>query len=120
MRLHFVSAPGGSAFMHELLGVVAHEVSALGPASPVDEVTVSEGPLPAGDADDVYVVVPHEYFVVLPARSAPGAEQLARYKLPEDLTLLDALPLTPMDKIDRRTLARDVAASDGASRAGRD
>jgi hypothetical protein len=78
MRLHFVSAPGGSAFMHELLGVVAHEVSALGPASPVDEVTVSEGPLPAGDADDVYVVVPHEYFVVLPARSAPGAEQLAR------------------------------------------
>ncbi len=77
-RLRFVSAPGGSAFMHELLTVVAHEVSQLGSDSTVDEVTVSEGPLPAGGEEDVYVVVPHEYFVVLPSHLLPGPAQLAR------------------------------------------
>jgi len=77
-RLHFVSAPGGSAFMHELLTVVAYEVSQLGSESAVEEVTVSEGPLPTGGEDDVYVVVPHEYFVVLPAHLLPGPAQLAR------------------------------------------
>lgn len=70
----------------------------------------------------VAVVVPQDPAdpPTLETLRAYGAEQLARYKLPEDLTLLDALPLTPMDKIDRRTLARDVAAADGASRAERD
>jgi hypothetical protein len=77
-RLHFVSAPGGSAFMHELLTVVAYEVSELGPESAVEEVTVSEGPLPTGGEDDVYVVAPHEYFVVLPVHLLPGPAQLAR------------------------------------------
>jgi acyl-CoA synthetase (AMP-forming)/AMP-acid ligase II len=38
-----------------------------------------------------------------------GATQLAAYKLPEQLRLSDALPLTAMEKIDRRALARDVA-----------
>jgi len=37
-----------------------------------------------------------------------GADRLARYKLPEDLRLVDALPLTAMDKVDRRGLAREV------------
>jgi hypothetical protein len=77
-RIHFVSAPGGSAFMHELLTVVAHEVSQLAAESPVSEVTVSEGALPVGADDDVYVVVPHEYFVVLPSRLQPEPAQLAR------------------------------------------
>lgn len=34
-----------------------------------------------------------------------AAHRLARHKLPEDLVLLDALPLTPMDKVDRRAVA---------------
>ncbi len=37
-----------------------------------------------------------------------GADQLARYKLPEDLRIVAALPLTAMDKVDRRVLAREV------------
>lgn len=79
MRLHFVSAPGGSAFMHELLSVVAHEVQALGlAATGVSEVTVSEGPYPATDPDDVFVVVPHEYFVVIGQDQLPTADQRAR------------------------------------------
>lgn len=74
--LHFVSAPGGSAFMHELLGVVAHAVKLTSTDSAVD-VTLSEGPLPH-DPDGVYVVVPHEFFVVLPKDQHPDAEQLRR------------------------------------------
>ncbi|HJR25504.1 MAG TPA: fatty acid--CoA ligase family protein, partial [Acidimicrobiales bacterium] len=34
--------------------------------------------------------------------------RLARYKLPEDLRVVDELPLTPMQKIDRRALTRSV------------
>jgi acyl-CoA synthetase (AMP-forming)/AMP-acid ligase II len=33
-----------------------------------------------------------------------GAERLATYKLPDDIRLIDALPLTAMDKLDRRAL----------------
>jgi acyl-CoA synthetase (AMP-forming)/AMP-acid ligase II len=33
-----------------------------------------------------------------------GAERLATYKLPDELRLLDAMPLTAMDKLDRRAL----------------
>jgi len=64
--------------MHELLTVVAHEVSELDADSHVDEITVTEGPLPQVREDDVYVVVPHEYFVVLPPDLLPGPDQLAR------------------------------------------
>jgi acyl-CoA synthetase (AMP-forming)/AMP-acid ligase II len=38
-----------------------------------------------------------------------AAERLASYKLPEALVVVDTLPLTPMDKLDRRTLADQVA-----------
>jgi acyl-CoA synthetase (AMP-forming)/AMP-acid ligase II len=34
-----------------------------------------------------------------------AAPRLARHKLPEDLVVLDTLPLTPMDKVDRRAVA---------------
>jgi hypothetical protein len=64
--------------MHELLTVVAHEVSQLGSDSTVEQVTVSEGPLPAGGDEDVYVVIPHEYFVFLSPDLLPGPAQLAR------------------------------------------
>jgi acyl-CoA synthetase (AMP-forming)/AMP-acid ligase II len=52
-------------------------------------------------------------FVVVRDASAPaslaalrdfGAEQLASYKLPDDVRVVDALPLTAMEKLDRRAL----------------
>jgi non-ribosomal peptide synthetase component E (peptide arylation enzyme) len=49
---------------------------------------------------------------------AYGAERLARYKLPEDLTFLDALPLTPMDKVDRRALAQSLTPVPDPARPG--
>jgi acyl-CoA synthetase (AMP-forming)/AMP-acid ligase II len=39
---------------------------------------------------------------------AYGAECLARYKLPEELRIVEGLPLTAMDKVDRPALARQV------------
>jgi acyl-CoA synthetase (AMP-forming)/AMP-acid ligase II len=36
-------------------------------------------------------------------------DRLARYKLPEDVLVVDALPLTAMEKLDRRALAAMVA-----------
>ncbi|MFM7224353.1 MAG: class I adenylate-forming enzyme family protein, partial [Actinomycetota bacterium] len=38
-----------------------------------------------------------------------AADRLAAYKLPEDLRIVAALPLTAGDKVDRRTLATEVA-----------
>jgi hypothetical protein len=77
MDLHFVSAPGGSAFMHELLTGVAYEVAQCIPGTAIDSVHVSEGPLTGAD-DDVFVVVPHEFFRVLPPEQHPSAEQRRR------------------------------------------
>ena len=35
-------------------------------------------------------------------------DRLARYKLPDDIVVVDALPLTAMEKLDRRALAAMV------------
>ena len=58
----------------------------------------------------VAVVVPQDpdHPPTLEALRDYGADRLARYKLPEDLRVVDALPLTAMDKVDRRGLAREV------------
>lgn len=40
-----------------------------------------------------------------------GRERLAAYKLPEDVLVLDALPHTPMHKIDRKALRRLIDAA---------
>lgn len=37
-----------------------------------------------------------------------AADRLAAYKLPEELRIVDALPLTPMHKLDRRALRRQL------------
>jgi acyl-CoA synthetase (AMP-forming)/AMP-acid ligase II len=59
-------------------------------------------------------------FVVARAGAAPphlddvrafAAAKLARYKLPEDLRVVGELPLTPMDKVDRRELRRQLGGS---------
>ena len=59
--------------------------------------------------------------VVVPQPDAPtpelaqlrdfAAERLARYKLPEDMVVLSALPLTAGEKVDRRALERLIATS---------
>jgi acyl-CoA synthetase (AMP-forming)/AMP-acid ligase II len=46
----------------------------------------------------------------LEALRAHAAGDLAAYKLPEELRVVEALPLTAMDKVDRRALARDQSA----------
>jgi acyl-CoA synthetase (AMP-forming)/AMP-acid ligase II len=38
-----------------------------------------------------------------------GATRLSSYKLPDELRLVDALPLTAMDKLDRRALEAEIA-----------
>ncbi|MFJ2238149.1 hypothetical protein [Streptomyces sp. NPDC087859] len=47
-------------------------------------------------------------------RAALSAMQVARYKLPEDLRIVDELPLTKVGKIDKKRL-RDIVGSDAGS-----
>jgi acyl-CoA synthetase (AMP-forming)/AMP-acid ligase II len=59
----------------------------------------------------VAVVVPKDGGTTpdLLALRAFAAERLARYKLPDDLVVLTALPLTAGEKVDRRALERLIA-----------
>lgn len=59
--------------MEELLEVVADEVRALG-----IDATSHHGAIPAGDGDEVFVVVPHEYFVLTDPELHPDRDQLDR------------------------------------------
>jgi hypothetical protein len=67
--LCLVSAVGGSIFMEELFEVVADAVRRAG-----GRARTAVGPFPAPEADTVYVVVPHEYFVVTPEADRPSEE----------------------------------------------
>jgi acyl-CoA synthetase (AMP-forming)/AMP-acid ligase II len=61
----------------------------------------------------VAVVVPAPGAAAAPSLEelrAFGASHLAAYKLPEDLRVVDALPLTALDKVDRRALEDTVQA----------
>ena len=110
-RLHLV---GRSKEMYVRGGYNVHpaEVEAVLAAHPdVGDVAV------VPRADDVMgeigvaVVVPrrpHEP-PSLEALRDHAAGRLARYKLPEALVVVDRLPLTAMEKVDRRALARRVA-----------
>ncbi|WP_410601652.1 glycosyltransferase [Amycolatopsis sp. lyj-90] len=72
-ELCFVSAEGGSAFMEELLEVVADAVRTAG-----GKARTAVGKYPEAGGDTVYVVVPHEYFVTAPDADFPTAEQCRR------------------------------------------
>ncbi|ANN21375.1 hypothetical protein SD37_41250 [Amycolatopsis orientalis] len=72
-ELCFVSAEGGSAFMEELLEVVADAVRTAG-----GKARTAVGRYPEAGADTVFVVVPHEYFVTIQDADFPTAEQCRR------------------------------------------
>jgi acyl-CoA synthetase (AMP-forming)/AMP-acid ligase II len=69
--------------------------------------------------DDVMGEVGVAFVVARGGRPAPaldslrafGADRLAAYKLPEDLRVVDALPLTSMDKVDRKALVARLTSS---------
>lgn len=92
--------------------VAPAEVEAVLATHPaVDQVAVVPRPDPVMGEIGVAVVVP------APGAAAPtledlrshGGASLARWKLPEALAVVDALPLTPMQKVDRAALAAIVA-----------
>jgi acyl-CoA synthetase (AMP-forming)/AMP-acid ligase II len=60
----------------------------------------------------VAVIVPRDGATTpdLSQLRAFASDRLARYKLPDDLVVLSALPLTAGEKIDRRALERLIAA----------
>jgi acyl-CoA synthetase (AMP-forming)/AMP-acid ligase II len=94
--------------------------SALAAHPSVAEVAVVPRPDPVMGEIGVAVVVPRD-------QAAPPAlddlrafldGRLAAYKQPEDLRVVDALPLTPMQKVDRRVLATAEEGARGAVRDG--
>jgi acyl-CoA synthetase (AMP-forming)/AMP-acid ligase II len=89
------------------------EVEAVLSAHPaVDEVAIVPRPDPVMGEVGVAVVVPRDPDAppTLDDLREYGRERLAVWKLPEDLRLVDELPLTPMQKLDRSSLAADEAA----------
>ena len=79
----------------------------LGTHPQVAEVAVVPRPDPVMGEVGVAVVVPREVTAppTLDDLRRFGGDRLARYELPEALRILDTLPRTPMDKLDRRALA---------------
>ncbi|MGP8160566.1 MAG: glycosyltransferase [Candidatus Dormibacteria bacterium] len=73
MRIAFVSATGGSAFMHELLGVVAKAVTDAGA-----DVSLHVGSYPVISEPHAYVVVPHEYFRLTASEQQPTVAERQR------------------------------------------
>ena len=70
----------------------------------VADVAVVPRPDPVMGEIGVAVVVPSNEPPTLEDLRAYGRAQLAAYKLPEAIRIVPALPLTPMDKVDRRAL----------------
>ena len=84
------------------------EVEAVLASHPeVVEVVIAPRPDPVMGEIGVAVVVARDPDAppTLDELRAYAAETLSAHKLPEDLRLVDELPLTPMQKIDRKALA---------------
>jgi len=85
--------------------------AALGRHPAVAQVAVVPRPDPVLGAGGVAVVVPTDPAAppsLADLRAFAGPD-LARYKLPEDIRVVDDLPLTSMHKLDRALLRTDVA-----------
>jgi acyl-CoA synthetase (AMP-forming)/AMP-acid ligase II len=76
----------------------------------VEAVAVVARPDPVMGEIGVAVVVPEERSGAVDLESLRrfAAPVLARYKLPDELRVVAALPLTAMDKVDRRALEHMV------------
>jgi hypothetical protein len=72
-RLRFLLASRGDPFLAELIELIAGVVGDLGVAGDV----VVDG-YPEPDPEDVYVLVPHEFFELAPAHGGPEPAQLLR------------------------------------------
>ena len=93
------------------------EVEAVLASHPeVVEVVIAPRPDPVMGEIGVAVVVARDPVTppTLDELRAYGAETLSAHKLPEDLRLVDQLPLTPMQKIDRKALAAHEQSSAAA------
>lgn len=103
----------GEMFIRGGYNVYPTEVAGrLGTHPGVAEITIVPRPDPVLGQVGVAVVVPSD-------PGAPpslddlrrfGAETLSHHKLPEGLLLVDRMPLTPMQKVDRRALAARIAS----------
>jgi acyl-CoA synthetase (AMP-forming)/AMP-acid ligase II len=102
-----VAGRADDAYLRGGYNVHPQQVEAVLAAHPgVAEVAV------VGQTDPVLGEIGVAYVVPRPGRAAPdladlrsfAGDRLAAYKLPDRLEVVDALPLTPMDKIDRSAL----------------
>ena len=109
-RLHLVGRSremfvrgGYNVYPMEVEGVLANHPAV------VDVVLVPRPDDVMGEVG-VAVVVPRDPAAppTLEDLRAYGAERLARHKLPEDLRVVEALPLTAMEKVDRAALRRTL------------
>jgi acyl-CoA synthetase (AMP-forming)/AMP-acid ligase II len=92
------------------------EVEAALAAHPaVTEVAVVPRPDPVMGEVGVAVVVPLDPAAPPPLADLRAflADRLAAYKAPEAVRIVDELPLTPMQKVDRRALAAREASGGG-------
>jgi acyl-CoA synthetase (AMP-forming)/AMP-acid ligase II len=66
----------------------------------------------------VAVVVPRDPSAPpgLDALRSHARERLAAFKLPEDLRIVDEIPVTAMDKVDRRALRASLVSEDTTER----
>lgn len=99
----------GEMFIRGGYNVFPSEVAAvLGSHPGVAEVAVVPRPDDVLGEVGVAVVVPTDAAAppTLDDLRAHGSETLARHKLPEGLVVVDEIPLTAMQKVDRRALAR--------------
>ncbi len=102
---------GYNVYPLEVEGVLASHPDVI-------DVVVVPRPDPVMGEIGVAVVVPRqpERPVSLDELRRFGGERLSAHKLPEALRLVDALPLTPMQKVDRKVLAaRELDDHDDAT-----
>lgn len=101
---------GYNVFPHVVERVLAHH------AGIADVAVVSRRDDVMGEVG-VAVIVPRDEATppTLEELRAFGGDHLARYELPEDILVVDALPLTSMDKVDRTALAALVHTADASS-----
>jgi acyl-CoA synthetase (AMP-forming)/AMP-acid ligase II len=97
---------GYNVYPMEVEGVLAEHPS-------VAEVAVVPRPDPVMGEIGIAVVVPRQAGrgPELEELRAFAAPRLAAYKLPEAVDVVDALPRTPMEKVDRRALRQTLAES---------